>query len=346
MDINGIIKYLKEYDGPDITIMEVCGTHTAAISENAVESLISSKIHLISGPGCPVCVTVSSYVDKLCELSLIKGNVIVTFGDMIRVPGSKKSLMQTKCEGADIRMVYSPMEILKLAKNESDKTFIFAAVGFETTTPVYALLIEEAIKSEIKNIRLLTALKTMPEVISTLCETDNSIDAFLAPGHVAAVTGSSAFNNLAEKYSIPFVVSGFKGEEILSSVYALTKLRGKGCVINLYKSVVKDDKNEKAYEIENKYFEKCDAAWRGLGIIRNSGLKLRKEYFDYDISSAELTDDFSYQKGCCCSDIITGMKKPYQCPLYKKVCTPQNPMGACMVSNEGACFNYLVNNRG
>lgn len=345
MDINTVLDYLKNYDGRDITLMEVCGTHTASIAENAIPSLISNKIHLVSGPGCPVCVTVSAYVDRLCELALDKKNVIVTFGDMIRVPGSVKALKDIKSDGADIRIVYSPIEILSMAEKEPDKIFIFAAVGFETTTPVYALLIEQAINRNIKNIRLLTALKTMPNVISALCERNNSIDGFLAPGHVAVITGSDAFNPLAEKYSLPFAVSGFKGEEILAAIYALTKMQNQGRVINLYKSVVSNGKNEKADVIVNKYFEPYDAAWRGLGTIKGSGLKLRGEYSLYDAGSAELCEDYSFQKGCCCADIITGTKKPCNCPLYKKVCTPENPKGACMVSNEGSCFNYLVNDR-
>lgn len=344
MNINDVIKALKEYDGEEITLMEVCGTHTASISENAIPSLISDKIHLISGPGCPVCVTVSDYVNKLIELAL-NGNVIVTFGDMIRVPGSKKALKDIKFEGADIRMVYSPMETIELAKAEPDKNFVFAAVGFETTTPIYALLLDEIIKQKIENVQLLTALKTMQNVIATLCESDNKIDGFIAPGHVAVITGSNAFVPLAEKYSLPFAVSGFEAEEILASIYALIKLRRQGKVINLYKSAVTSERNEKAFEIVHKYFEEYDAPWRGLGIIKGSGMALKNEFAKYDAGSRELTNDYSYQKGCLCGEIISGNKKPTDCPLYNKICTPENPKGACMVSNEGTCHNYITNNR-
>lgn len=344
MNINDVIKALKEYNGEEITLMEVCGTHTASISENAIPSIISDKIHLISGPGCPVCVTVSDYVDKLIELAL-DGNVIVTFGDMIRVPGSKKALKDIKFEGADIRMVYSPTETIELAKAEPNKNFVFAAVGFETTTPIYALLLDEIIKQKIENVQLLTALKTMPNVIAALCESDNKIDGFIAPGHVAVITGSNAFVPLAEKYSLPFAVSGFEAEEILASIYALIKLRRQGKVINLYKSAVTSERNEKAFEIVHKYFEEYDAPWRGLGIIKGSGMALKKEYAKYDAGSRELTNDYSYQKGCLCGEIISGNKKPSECPLYGKICTPENPKGACMVSNEGTCHNYITNNR-
>ena len=344
MNINDVIKALKEYNGEEITLMEVCGTHTASISENAIPSIISDKIHLISGPGCPVCVTVSDYVDKLIELAL-DGNVIVTFGDMIRVPGSKKALKDIKFEGADIRMVYSPTETIELAKAEPNKNFVFAAVGFETTTPIYALLLDEIIKQKIQNIQLLTALKTMPNVIATLCENDNKIDGFIAPGHVAVITGSNEFVPLAEKYNLPFAVSGFEAEEILASIYALIKLRRQGKVINLYKSAVTSERNEKAFEIVHKYFEEYDAPWRGLGIIKGSGMALKNEFAKYDAGSRELTNDYSYQKGCLCGEIISGNKKPTDCPLYNKICTPENPKGACMVSNEGTCHNYITNNR-
>lgn len=345
MNIQDVLKFLREYDGDDITLMEVCGTHTASIAENAIPSLISDKIHLISGPGCPVCVTVSDYVDKLCELAL-DGNTIVTFGDMIRVPGSKQALKDIKSDGADIRMVYSPMEAITLAQNEPEKSFVFAAVGFETTTPAYALLIDSIIENNISNLRILSALKTMPNVIKSICDDDSSIDGFIAPGHVAVITGSSAFDDLARAYSLPFVVSGFNAEEILASIYALVKLKGQGKMLNLYKSVVNEEKNNKAYDLVTKYFEPYDAAWRGLGIIKDSGMVLRAEYSKYDAGSKELTNDFSHKNGCSCGDVITGRKKPSECPLYGKICTPENPKGACMVSNEGSCFNYLTNNRG
>lgn len=344
MNTGDIIKFLKEYNGRELNLMEVCGTHTASISENAIDTLISDKIHLISGPGCPVCVTVSSYIDRLCDLAL-QGNVIVTFGDMIRVPGSNQALKDIKSQGADIRMVYSPLQAISLAQAQPDKSFIFAAVGFETTTPVYAILLDKIIEKNIGNIKLLTALKTMPAVIERLCMADSKIDGFIAPGHVAALIGSNAFEPFAKKYSLPFAVSGFKAEEVLASIYALVKLQGRGKVVNLYKSVVSEVQNEKAHALVSKYFEPCSAVWRGIGKIDGSGMKIRDEYALYDAGSVQLTEDYSSQKGCCCSDIITGSKSPHRCPLYKTVCTPENPMGACMVSGEGTCFNYYTNDR-
>lgn len=342
MDINNVIEYLKGYDGPDITLMEVCGTHTASIVENAIPSLLSPKIHLVTGPGCPVCVTVSQYIDTLCQLAL-EGSTIVTFGDLIRVPGSAEALKDIQSAGADIRMVYSPMDTIELAKAEPKKDFVFAAVGFETTTPIYAILLDEIIKQDITNIKLLTALKTMPNVIDTLCRRDNVVDGFLAPGHVAVIAGSNAFDSLAKKYGLPFVVSGFEPEEILASIYALVHLKNKGVVMNLYKSVVHDSKNEKAADLVNKYFMPYDAAWRGLGIIADSGVVLRPEYARYDAGSKDITQDYSYSKGCMCGDVITGLKSPCDCKLFGTACTPENPKGACMVSGEGCCFNYYSN---
>lgn len=342
MDIKSILNYLKNYNGKKIKLMEVCGTHTASIVQNAIPSLISSKIELISGPGCPVCVTVSDYTDRLIELAK-NGSVIVTFGDMIRVPGSKYALKDIKSENTDIRMVYSPMQILDFAKNEPDKEFIFACVGFETTTPIYALLIDEMVKQNITNVKLLTALKTMPGVIDKVCSMTDDIDGFIAPGHVCAITGSDAFIPLAQKYNVPFVVSGFEANEILSSIYALVHMADKGEVLNLYKYVVKNTRNEEAYKIVHKYFEEYDCAWRGLGIIKNSGLMLKKEYSHFDCGSRELINDYSNNNGCICAKIIIGEKKPRECPLYAKICTPEHPCGACMVSNEGTCFNYYTN---
>lgn len=346
MNITDITEFLSNYDGEELSFMEVCGTHTAAISENGIPSILSNKIKLISGPGCPVCVTVADYIDRLCTLALEDNTCVVTFGDLIRVPGSSSALQETKSKGGQIRMVYSPFEIIDLAEKDTDTTYVFAAVGFETTTPIYAVLLEKIIEEDIKNIRLLTALKTMPAAIDTLCQMGGKIDGFIAPGHVSVITGANEFKPLAEKYNLPFVVSGFKGEELLASIYALVKLKGQGKVLNLYKSAVTDTGNEKAKALVNKYFEPCDAVWRGIGRINNSGMALKKEYAAYDAGSRELIHDNVKNKKCRCGEVITGFSSPCDCPLFAKACTPENPQGACMVSNEGACFHYYINNRG
>lgn len=343
-DINEIKDYLRNYDGEKQVIMEVCGTHTASISENGIADMLSPKIRLISGPGCPVCVTVASYIDRLTELSLTADTTVVTFGDMLRVRGSEYSLRDAAAQGASVRMIYSPFEIIKMAKEQPDKQFVFAAVGFETTTPAYALLVEQLIKDKIKNIRLLTALKTMPEAIRTVYKSGTEITGFLAPGHVSVITGHSLFEKLARELNVPFVTSGFKGAELLAAVYALVKLSG-GRSLNLYPSVVTYEGNAMAQETVNRYFTPCDAAWRGMGIIKGSGMRLRDEYAEFDAGSHELTQDKMFNGACCCGDVICGRKSPDECPMFGKSCTPDTPQGACMVSTEGSCFHYYINGR-
>lgn len=265
ISLEEIKKYLREYDGPEIHIMEVCGSHTGAIAKNGIPGMLSPGIHLISGPGCPVCVTPSAYIDKLIEISMRPQHCVVTFGDLLRVPGSERSLSQARGRGARVVMVYSPMDIFALAEAEPETTFVFAAIGFETTTPVYALMVQQILEDHVSNVQLLTAIKTMPEAIDWLCGQGRSeemddpanagdqmekpeagekvksadpeinlieesekqaagVQAFLAPGHVAVVTGSRAFVPLAEKYNVPFSVSGFSGEEILLALYGIARL--------------------------------------------------------------------------------------------------------------------------
>lgn len=339
--------FLKEYDGPPVRIMEVCGTHTASIAHNGIVSLLSSQIQLISGPGCPVCVTVTEYIDRLIELSLTPDTVVVTFGDMIRVTGSRQSLQDVRSEGGQVRMVYSPLEMIGLAKAEPAKTFVFAAIGFETTAAVYAALIDEIVREGITNAKLLTSLKIMPPVIEWVCSMQGGIDGFLAPGHVSVITGSDLFVPLAEKYRIPFAVAGFEGEQILIALYALVKmiLHGGGRVINLYPSAVTASGNKTAQHMIDMYFEPCDAAWRGIGIIPDSGMMLRPGFSKFDAGSRNLYSDHSHHPGCRCAKVITGAQKPAECPLFGTLCTPDKPQGACMVSTEGSCYSYFVNRR-
>ena len=344
MDIKDIVRALKEYDGEEIRIMEVCGTHTAAISENGIPSMLSPKIKLISGPGCPVCVTVTAVIDKLIELSMRVDTIVLTFGDLIRVKGTNKSLADAKADGAHVRMVYSPMETISLAKNDPNHIYVFAAIGFETTTPVYAMLIKEAQEQNIHNLKLLTSLKTMPQVIRWVVRNGGGIDGFIAPGHVAAITGSNVFKELSDELSIPFVVSGFEGVQLLLTIYALISMKGKSGIKNLYKNVVTEDGNVKAKELVDKYFTKADSAWRGMGTIHDSGMILRDEYKEYDAGSFGLDEDHM-PPGCSCASVLVGKVKPNECPLFGKNCTPDNAHGACMVSTEGSCYNYFVSGR-
>ena len=349
MSLEEMREFLANYDGPEINIMEVCGSHTAAISKNGIRGMLSEKIHLISGPGCPVCVTPTAYVDRLIELAMKPNTCVVTFGDMLRVPGSKQSLSEASGIGGRAVMVYSPMDIFPLAEKEPQTTFVFAALGFETTTPVYALLLEEIIDRKIENVKLLTALKTMPGVIAYLCENGASIQGYLAPGHVAAVTGSKLFQPLAEKYQIPFAVSGFEGEEILEALCGIVKAYNNmqpeiteivvAPVMNFYPEVVSEEGNIRAQELVAKYFKSTDAAWRGMGVVPGTGMELRAEYEKYDAGSKYLIEDNKRNKACCCDQILMGKMQPQDCPLFGKVCKPLTPQGACMVSEEGSCHS-------
>lgn len=340
-----IQSYLKTYDGPPVRLMEVCGTHTAQISRCGISGMLSPAIRLISGPGCPVCVTVTAYIDRLVELCMEPGNTVVTFGDMLRVTGSRQSINDAKAAGGHVEMVYSPLDTLKLAAADPARTYIFAAVGFETTAPVYTMLLKEAASAGISNVKILTSLKTMPPVIDWICENQGGVDGFIAPGHVSVITGSDIFEPLSEKYGIPFAVAGFEGPQILAAIYALVKRRGKAGVMNLYPSAVTRRGNETAQNMVRSYFAPCDAAWRGMGTIAGSGLLLRQEYARFDAGSGNLNTDRGANSRCRCAQVLTGAIAPNECPLFGSGCTPQTPQGACMVSMEGSCYNYLISMR-
>lgn len=345
MEISEVVDFLRTYNGPKVRLMEVCGSHTHAIAKHGIRDILSPNIELLSGPGCPVCVTPTAYIDKLIELSLEENTTVATFGDLLRVPGSKESLNEAKGRGGSVEMVYSPMDVLGLAKEHPDRNYVFAAVGFETTAPVYTLLLDNAIALNLTNIRILTALKTMPGAISYLCDNGAAIDGFIAPGHVSAVTGADYFNDLAAKYQIPFAVSGFGDQELVIAIYGLVQMiiKKQPQVKNYYTSVVDAGQNDIITAQLNKYFEPADVVWRGMGVITGSGLMLKEEYKRFDAGSAGLDEDNKRNKACRCGDILMGKAKPSDCPLFGKVCTPMSPEGACMVSEEGSCFNaYLV----
>lgn len=343
--LNQIIEDLKNYNGKPIKIMEVCGTHTSSIFKHGIRSLISPKLELISGPGCPVCVTAAPYIDKLVEYSLRENHCVLTFADMLKVRGSKLSLADAKASGGKVQMLYSPLSAISLALEEPETQFIIAAVGFETTTPIYALIMEEVIRQNIKNIRLLTSIKTILPALTYICENENGIDAFLCPGHVSVITGSRIYEELVNKYHKPFVIAGFEGEHILAAVYEIVnQIKHESYQVkNLYPSVVKDEGNGKAREMISKYFEAVDEDWREIGRIEASGLRLQEQYSDYDAGSYFGLEQTESPKGCRCRDVILGRIYPVDCPLFQKVCTPVNAIGPCMVSTEGACGIWYKN---
>ena len=346
MEIREIIDYLKSYDGRELKLMEVCGTHTAAIFKNGIRSLISPKIKLISGPGCPVCVTPTAYIDKCIEYAMMPNHVLLTFGDMMKVPGTNESLSEAKGRGAaNIQLMYSPFEAVEKAQQHPELTYAVAAVGFETTAPAYALMIQEAVKKGISNIKMVTALKTAIPALHWICENQEDIDGFICPGHVSVITGSRVYDELASLYRKPFVVTGFEAEHILASLYRIVKQieKNDGHTENLYRNAVKDDGNPKALAVMEKVFQTGPAMWRGLGIIEDSGLYLKDEYAEFDGGSFELYADMELPAGCGCADVIVGRINPDQCPMFGEKCTPLKPFGPCMVSSEGACGIWYRN---
>ena len=336
---------LASYDGRSVKIMEVCGTHTAAIFNTGLRSIISPHIHLISGPGCPVCVTAPSYIDKLISLANVPNTCVLTFGDMLKVRGTKLSLNEARADGANVKMVYSPFAALKMAKQEPEIQFVFAAVGFETTIPAYTLVLEELINSGISNLKLLTACKQIIPAMEFICTNEQGIDAFLCPGHVSVITGADGYRFLANKYHKPFVVAGFSGEHLLSAIGEIMKQvqQQKYLTFNMYAEAVKPLGNEAAVAMINKYFKIGDTYWRGIGEIADSGLFLKKEYQEFDAGSHVHEVEDKMVPGCRCTEVILGRINPKECPLFRKSCTPLQPVGPCMVSGEGACGIWYKN---
>lgn len=340
-----LVKSLQNITDKKINIMEVCGTHTMAIFRYGIRDILPSNIRLISGPGCPVCVTPQSYIDTALELTLNKDVIIATFGDMIRVPGKKTSLAKRKAEGADIRIVYSPMDALTLAQNNPSRKIVFLSVGFETTTPMTAVTAIEARKQGVKNLFFLTSHKIVPPVMRVLVEDKEiNIDGFLLPGHVSVVIGKEPYEFLSSEYNIPGVITGFEPLDILKGLNTLISMinRKDYNIINEYKRIVRDNGNPQALEYLHKVFEVTDSTWRGIGTIINSGYTFNKEYEKFDAIKHFNIDykEYDGSPGCRCGDILKGKITPFECPLFKKVCTPENPVGSCMVSSEGTCSAY------
>jgi len=330
------------------TFMEVCGGHTSSIHRFGIPSLLPPGIKLISGPGCPVCVTSIDFIDKAIAYSKKKDVIIVTFGDLLRVPGSYSSLEKEKLKGADVRIVFSGLEALNIAGSNSEKSVVFLGIGFETTAPGTAVTIKKAKELGLKNFLLLSAHKIMPPALETLARDGIKIDGFICPGHVATITGSGIFGFLPEKYNLGCVIAGFEPSDLLQSVLMLVRqTNDKSPVVEIqYRRAVTAEGNRIAQDLLSEVFETCDAKWRGFGIIQGSGLSLRKKYEDFNAEvkiPVALSSEIENQ-ACICGDILRGLKMPEDCSLFRKICTPENPVGACMVSAEGACnshFRYI-----
>jgi hydrogenase expression/formation protein HypD len=350
VEINELVQKIAGKVTYPVRIMEVCGTHTMNIARFGLKQLLPPFIKLISGPGCPVCVTDESDIDLIQELARISGVTVFTFGDLYRVPGSGGSLEKLNGEGADIRIAVSPLEAVHFAEQNPAREVVFIGIGFETTAPVVAVMIDLVQKKGIKNFSVLSFHKRMPPVLLELVRQDeNAIDGFLLPGHVSTIIGIDEYQPLANSCFKPGVVTGFEPVDILQGIYTvLGQISEKSYRIEIqYKRGVNKEGEPLAREYMSKYFEVCEASWRGLGVISKSGLAIRKFYRDYDalyrfnlgkgIIKRELTTN------CYCGEILRGIKMPHECLLFSSVCRPENPLGPCMVSSEGACaasYNY------
>ena len=341
-NISDMRKYLEEYDGPSVRIMEVCGTHTHEIFRQGIRNFLSPKINLISGPGCPVCVTPASYIDEAVYLALEKGCTITTFGDLVRVPGNVKSLQQARAEGGKVKVVYSPIDAEKYAKDHPEEHVVFLSVGFETTTPSDVIAVKNAIRDGIDNFALLTANKTMPGAYEAMA---SSTDAYLYPGHVHAIIGTKLCKEMAEK-GVSGTIAGFTGEELLTalSVTVMKLSEDKPFFVNAYPRVVTDEGSPAACALVDKFLKPCDAEWRGIGMIPSSGVELKDEYAAYDARKKHSVPKMDYERktGCKCGNVLQGQIKPCECPLFGKACNPDHPIGACMVSDEGACSAFYM----
>lgn len=331
-----------------VKIMEVCGTHTVALFRSGLRELLKDYVDVISGPGCPVCVTSNSFIDKAIALSRRKDFIITTFGDMVRVPGSRSSLEKEKANGADVRVVFSPLDSLNIAEENPRRKICMIGVGFETTSPSLASTILQAKRKNIKNFFMLSAPKLIPPAFSALLSEKIKIDGFILPGHVSAIIGAKAYGILEEK-KIPGVITGFEPLDLVHGIYMILEQiqRGEGKVEVQYKRVVKEEGNIKALQIMNEVFEATDAEWRGLGIIPKSGLKIKKSYSDLDAEEVFPVEREKPKENpsCRCGDVLKGVANPEDCPLFRKVCTPEEPVGACMVSSEGTCsawYKYKI----
>jgi len=331
------------------TIMEVCGTHTVSISKSGIRGLLPPTVRLISGPGCPVCVTSLEDVDRvimLAEETRSTGrHTIVSFGDMMRVPGTHSTLLKERARGSDIRIVYSPVDVLTLARGHKEREVVFFAVGFETTAPSVAATVLQAQREGIENFSLLSHHKLIPPIMEVLLSDEHLvIDGFLCPGHVSTIIGTSAYQQMVDRYQKGFVVSGFEPLDIILSIYwLLCQQRDETPKVEIeYSRAVHPQGNTKALHILNQVFEVTEASWRGFGIVPHSGLSLRDEFAHYDaVRKFDLPKSHAVEpKECRCGEVLKGILNPKECPLFATRCTPSEPIGACMVSSEGTCAAY------
>ncbi len=324
-----------------IRIMEVCGGHTFAIRKFGIPQLLPPTVSLLSGPGCPVCVTDRTSIDRAVALARMPDVIVATYGDLIRVPGSESSLNQERALGADVRIVHSALECLDIAEASPSKKVVFPGIGFETTTPPSAVAVLEAERRGISNFFLLSMHKLMPPAMAALVDQGVKIDGYIGPGHVTAIAGADMYNELVSRYHLAVVVTGFEPVDVLQGILMLVEMaeEGRHGTEIQYRRAVTATGNPKAKELTERVFETADDTWRGLGMIPGSGLQPRAAYRHYDaLKQFDLkVPPVAEPKGCRCGEVLRGMTTPDQCRLFGTACTPANPVGACMVSGEGAC---------
>lgn len=339
-----LIQKIRALTKTDIRLMEVCGTHTVSIFRSGLKAMLPQNVHLISGPGCPVCVTPTSAIDHVIALSRMNNTMIATFGDMINVPGSSSSLKNEKAQGADVRVIYSPFQALELAQDFPEKRVILLGIGFETTIPLIASVVLESKKKSIKNFYLYSLGKLMPPVIRELIQDrDTEIDGFLCPGHVSVIIGTEPYQFIPQEYSIPCVIAGFEPVDILYAIYCVIqqKIEHRPRVENKYERVVRKEGNPIALHKMDEVFSAIDVEWRGIGRVNKSGLDLKVEYSELNAKNFQVKIEKTKENpDCRCGEVLKGKISPLECPLFKSVCTPENPIGACMVSSEGTCATY------
>ena len=355
------MKYLQEFRDPALAknilseiratatqkwaIMEVCGGQTHSIVRHGIDQLLPGNIELIHGPGCPVCVTPLDMIDKALAIAALPNVIFCSFGDMLRVPGSEKDLFRVKSDGGDVRTIYSPLDALKIAKDNPDKEVVFFGIGFETTAPANAMTVFQAQKQDLKNFSLLVSHVLVPPAIAAIMESPtNRVQAFLAAGHVCSVMGYTQYPPLVEKYKIPIVITGFEPLDILEGIRrAVVQLEnGLANVENAYQRVVNIDGNHPAQAMIAEGFETTDRAWRGIGVIPQSGWRLTEKYRAFDAEAKFDVGDIKTVESPLCrsGEVLQGIIKPHECECFGNICTPRKPLGATMVSSEGACAAY------
>lgn len=341
----GLIETIHRLAPEHATLMEVCGTHTVAIARNGIRDLMPEGLRLASGPGCPVCVTCNRDIDTVIALARIPNVTITTFGDMTRVPGSTSSLLAEQAAGRSVEIVYSPLDALAFAKAHPEREVVFVGVGFETTTPLVAMAIKRARAMGLSNFTVFAAHKNMPGALELLVgDPTLELDALILPGHVSTIIGAEPYRFLAEKYGIPGVITGFEPVDVLQGIAMLVRQlhEGRAEIEIAYARGVMPEGNPVALAAIDEVFETCTATWRGLGDIPGSGYRIRDEFANFDAvrrfePDVEPTRD---PKGCRCGDVLRARIAPNECPLFRTVCTPENPVGPCMVSSEGSCAAY------